>query len=153
MRGPKIAEVKTNMTPKQGPIVLAEDDIDDREIITESLRASGFSNDLRLFENGRELLDYLRVTTEKPLIILCDINMPVMNGFQLRHEIQSDEALRRKSIPFIFLSTDASPAAVEMAYELTVQGFFKKPSSFDQFRNVLKLILDYWCTCKHVNSL
>lgn len=141
------------MTPKQGPIVLAEDDSDDQELLADALRAANITNELRIFPNGKELYDYLCVTAEKPLIILCDINMPVMDGFQLREAIQSDHYLRRKSIPFLFLSTDASPRAVERAYELTVQGFFKKPNSFDGFREMLKLIVDYWCTCKHVNAV
>jgi CheY-like chemotaxis protein len=139
-------------TPKQGPIVLVEDDSDDQELIADALKASRVSNELRLFRNGKEAKDYLLTTQEKPLIIICDINMPVKDGFQLREEIQSDEFLRMKSIPFIFLSTDASPAAVRRAYELTVQGFFKKPSSFGGFQDMLKLMIDYWCMCKHVNN-
>lgn len=140
------------MTPKSGPIVIAEDDSDDQELISDALRVSKIENELRIFRNGKELYDYLCVTKEKPLIILCDINMPVMDGFQLREAIQRDEFLRRKSIPFVFLSTDASPKAVERAYDLNVQGFFKKPNSFDSFRDMLKLCIDYWCLCKHVNN-
>ena len=131
--------------------MLVEDDTDDQELIMEALRAANVSNEMRLFRHGKELYDYLCSTEEKPLVILCDVNMPVMDGFQLREAIQNDHYLRRKSIPFIFLSTDASPHAVERAYELTVQGFFKKPNSFNGFRDLLKLVVDYWCLCKHVN--
>jgi len=140
------------LTPKQGPIVLVEDDSDDQELVADALKAAGVSNELRLFRNGKEAKDYLLTTQERPLIIICDINMPVKDGFQLREEIQADEFLRRKSIPFVFLSTDASPHAVERAYDLTVQGFFKKPSSFSGFQEMLGLVIDYWCTCKHVNN-
>lgn len=139
-------------TAKQGPIVLVEDDSDDQELVADALRAAGVSNPLRLFRNGKEAKEYLVETKEKPLIIICDINMPVKDGFQLREEIQANDYLRRKSIPFVFLSTDASPHAVERAYELTVQGFFKKPSSFAGFQDMLKLMIDYWCMCKHVNN-
>ena len=140
------------MTPKQGPIVLVEDDSDDQELIADALKAAGVQNPLRLFRNGKEAKDYLLTTQEKPLIIICDINMPVKDGFQLREEIQADDYLRMKSIPFIFLSTDASPSAVRKAYELTVQGFFKKPSNFTDFQHMLRLMIDYWCMCKHVNN-
>jgi CheY-like chemotaxis protein len=143
---------RNRMTPKQGPIVLVEDDGDDQELIADALKAAGVSNELRIFENGKEVLQYLYDTNEQPLIILCDINMPIMDGLQLRRHIQSDDYLRLKSIPFVFLSTDASPAAVKEAYELTVQGFFKKPTRFQRFEEMLKLIIDYWCMCKHVNN-
>jgi len=140
------------MQAKKGPIVIVEDDHDDQELIAESLRDLGGEHELRIFPNGKEALDYLCTTSEQPFIIICDINMPVMDGFQFRQSIQSDEYLRRKSIPFVFLSTDASPFAVIKAYDLTVQGFFKKPTSFDVLRDTLKMMMDYWSTCKHVNS-
>ncbi len=54
--------------------------------------------------------------------------MPIMNGLELRRHIQENEGLRKKSIPFVFLSTAARPKEVEEAYNLTVQGFFVKAS-------------------------
>jgi CheY-like chemotaxis protein len=54
------------------------------------------------------VLTYLVATAETPLLILCDSQMPVMNGFQLRDEIDLDDSLRAKAIPFIFLSTWAN---------------------------------------------
>jgi len=140
------------MPAKQGPIVLVEDDTDDQELIAEVLGDIEVQNELRLFFNGKDALEYLKTTTEQPFIIICDINMPVMDGFQFRHAIQVDDYLRSKSIPFVFLSTDASHPAVVRAYDLSVQGFFKKATSFDGLRSMLKLTIDYWATCKHVNS-
>ena len=140
------------MEVKKGPVIIVEDDRDDQELIAESLKDLGGEHELRVFFNGKEALDYLNTTKEQPFIIICDINMPIMDGFTFRQLIQSDEYLRRKSIPFVFLSTDASPVAVIKAYDLSVQGFFKKPTSFDSLRDSIKMMMDYWTACRHVNS-
>ena len=86
-------------------------------------------------------------------MILCDINMPVMNGLELRQRINNDEEMRKKSIPFIFLSTAARSTDVNKAFDLSAQGFFVKESTFNEMENALRVIVDYWDKCKHPNSL
>lgn len=136
----------------KGPILIVEDDRDDQELITESLKEMDSNHDVRVFANGKDTIEYLLHTKDQPFIIISDINMPIMDGFQFRHAIQSDEFLRRKSIPFVFLSTDASPPSVVKAYDLMVQGFFKKPTNYNELCDVLKMTMDYWTKCRHVNS-
>jgi CheY-like chemotaxis protein len=138
--------------PLDGPILLVDDDIDDQRFFADALRELNFPNALKSYDNGRELLDYLKVTGDAPLIIFCDVNMPEMNGLELRGKIQENSFLRKKSIPFVFFSTDASKHSVDKAYDLTVQGFFKKPTSYVELVELLKLILVYWHKCKHPNS-
>lgn len=135
--------------PKSGPIVLVDDDTDDQEIMQEVLRNLEVQNNLLIFKNGQEAVGYLKTTTDRPFLILCDINMPVMNGLELREAIEADPYLKDKSIPFIFISTTGNPAAVRKAYDLTVQGFFQKQNSLEQLSNDLKLIIAYWRTCLH----
>ena len=134
------------------PVVLVEDDGDDRDIFIDTLHALGFANPCRTFANGIELLDYMLTTKEKPLLIYCDINMPLMDGFRAREEILRNDFLRQKSIPFIFFSTDGSVETVNKAYALMVQGFFKKPSTMDELNRLLKLSIEYWCACLHPNA-
>jgi CheY-like chemotaxis protein len=135
-----------------GPIIIIEDDQDDQEFITGVFKNLEITNELRFFRNGEEALNYLRITTDQPLLILCDVNMPGINGLEFREAINSDEYLRRKSIPFIFLSTSAASYAVRQAYDLNVQGFFQKQNSLQDLQSLVKLIIDYWKTCKHPNS-
>ena len=100
-----------------------------------------------------EALDYLKTTKEKPFVILCDINLPVMNGIAFKQDIDYNPDLRNKSIPFIFFSTSAERSQVNKAYtELTVQGYFKKESSVEEISKSLSVILAYWELCKHPNS-
>jgi CheY-like chemotaxis protein len=137
---------------KSGPIIIVEDDLDDQEFITMALKSAGVKNSHTIFINGKLALDYLLVTEEKPFIIVCDINMPVMNGFELRQKINENAYLRQKSIPFIFLTTSDSHNEVVYAYELTIQGFFKKPGSLDELTNTMKEVVGYWRKCRHPNE-
>ncbi len=134
---------------KSGPIIIVEDDVDDQEFVREALDAIQVKNEVRFFADGKQALEFLLATLLKPLLIISDVNLPIMDGLNLKTAIEKNEVLRRKSIPFIFLSTSADPQAVLDAYDLNVQGFFVKENSFPGIQIQLKLIVDYWLACKH----
>jgi CheY-like chemotaxis protein len=141
------------MTMKSNdPIIVVDDDLDDQFLVKKVCENLHISRDITFFDDGRDVLKYLRSTAENPFLILCDINMPAMSGLDLRREINKDDFLRVKSIPFVFFSTAASPAQLREAYLLTVQGFFIKETTMERIEKTLKLIFDYWEICKHPNS-
>lgn len=137
---------------KSGPIIIVEDDPEDQELMLEALAQLGVQNNVHFFTGGKQAIDFLLITTEQPFLIITDINLPQMSGLQFQRKIQEHEFLRKKSIPFIFLSTTDNPRTVEQAYDQTVQGFFKKPGSFLQLKETLKNIIDYWKCCRHPNT-
>jgi len=136
----------------KGPIIIAEDDYDEREILQLIFQRLGVQNEVKFFDNGQLILDYLMTTPVKPFIIISDINLPLMNGIELRKAICENPELRRKSIPFIFLSTTANKAVIEHAYEMTVQGFFVKQNTLKEMEDRMRSILDYWKNCLHPDS-
>lgn len=136
-----------------GPIVYVNDDDDDQLLFYEIATGLGYRDLVRPFLSGEEVLNYLQHTTDKPLLILCDVNMPRMSGLELRTHIDQSEYLRQKSIPFLFFTTEASPAVVRQAYEGTIQGFHTKEVLIDDFRQQVQLIIAYWQTCRHPNNL
>lgn len=140
------------MTPPDEPILIIDDDLDDLEIIKEVFLSIDVKNEILFFHSGQELLHFLRTSDRQPLFILCDVNMPVMNGFALREEINSNKVLMLKSIPFLFLSTSAKQSEVLKAYTLTVQGYLKKPNSFTEYQQVLRDTVANWRNCLHPNS-
>ncbi|KAB7733151.1 response regulator [Rudanella paleaurantiibacter] len=133
----------------KGPIISVEDDEDDQYLIGETLKNLGVPNEVRFFPNGEAALQYLETTTEQPFLILCDINMPLMNGLELRQRILANQHLAQKAIPFIFLTTAATPQIIRTAYDATVQGFYKKATDYASMQHQLKLIIDYWQHCMH----
>ena len=138
--------------PKSGPIIVVEDDSDDQELLKEVFEDIQISNQCIFFNTCHQVLAYLLITTDKPLIIISDINLPMMTGLQLRREINENEFLRRKSIPFIFLTTNSDKKTIQQAYEMMVQGYFVKPSNIREIKEMMKMIIDYWKICKHPNS-
>ena len=136
----------------KGPIIIVEDDPDDQEIYAEAIRNIGISNEIKFFEGGATALEYLITTDDQPFIILSDVNMPIMSGLELKEKIQKDDYLRLKGIPFVFISTNASATAVRKAHELSVQGYFEKPSNLTGIRKMLTTLFDYWALCRHINN-
>jgi CheY-like chemotaxis protein len=136
----------------KGPVIILEDDLEEREMLEEVLKKMNVKNPLKFFTSGDEFLQYLQATKDKPFLILSDVNLPRMNGLEVKRLINENEFLRKKSIPFVFISTTASRYAVEEAYNLTVQGFFVKQHSIKQMESHLRLIFEYWRECRHTNS-
>ena len=125
-----------------------DDDPDDQEVFKNAITSLGVNHPVISFWNGAEALHYLVSQQRHPFIIFCDVNMPKMNGFELRKRISENKQLALNCVPFIFYSTNADKRYVDMAYELTVQGYFKKPSNDIEIKDQLKRIIDYWSDCK-----
>lgn len=138
---------------KSGPVILIDDDADDKDVFLDILKELGVPNPVIWFQNCDEAFAYLKKTSEQPFIIFCDLNLPGLPGLECKRKIDDDKELRKKSIPFVFCSTTADQKTVNDAYtQMTVQGFFQKPNSYNEFRNMVRLIMDYWDQCRHPNS-
>lgn len=105
------------------PVLIVEDDEDLREMMAQLLTLEGFQ--AAAVANGRDALDYLH-TTDKPNVILLDLMMPVMDGWEFRRRQQADPDLA--PVPVIVLS------ALDQARTTTVDAaaFLKKPLDFDR---------------------
>lgn len=134
----------------KGPIIVIEDDKDDQEILQEVFADLEISNELRFFNDCEQAYEYLTSMTEKPFLIICDINLPRMNGIELKLRIDKTDQLRKKAIPFVFLTTSDAQQTIEAAYSITnLQGYFQKSLSMEELKNNIKLIVDYWRTTLH----
>ena len=138
---------------KTGPIVIIEDDTDDQNILTDIFQELNYENELIFFGDGIQALDYLTNTDIEPFLVLSDINMPKLNGMELREKIINNEDLRMKSIPYLFFSTSAEQNHVIDAYSRSIQGFFIKPHSYDNLKKILVKIVEYWQACESPNYI
>jgi CheY-like chemotaxis protein len=138
---------------KCGPIIIIEDDMDDQYILTEIFKELNYKNELIFFEDGVQALEYLTNTDVEPFLVLSDINMPKLNGMELREKIHNNEDLRLKSIPYLFFSTSAEQKHVIDAYSRSIQGFFVKPVSYDKLKNTIVKIVEYWQECESPNYI
>ncbi len=139
------------MTPT-GPIVLIEDDSDDVLTMQEALKDLNIGNELIYFHNPIEAMKYLRETTAQPFLVICDVNLPLQNGLDFKRDVDAHPELKKKCIPFIFYSTSATESDVSKAFlQMSIQGFFKKASSYSEILSDITAIIQYWKKSKHPN--
>ncbi len=107
-------------------ILLIEDDLAAREPLEELLRLEGL--DVQIASDGAEAHEHLRGGA-RPCVILLDLLMPGMDGYEFRAEQMRDPALAR--IPVVVLSGDA--LIDEKALQLGIEDYLRKPVDADQF--------------------
>lgn len=132
---------------KNGPIIVIEDDEDDRYILDNIFQKLAYENKIHFFPDGEKALLFLNQADVHPFLILSDINMPKIDGFELRKLVFGNEQLTMKCIPYLFFTTGVSKKAVLEAYAMSVQGFFHKPSSIKALEATIKKIVEYWQEC------
>src|SRR3954462_10535695 len=138
---------------KTGPIIIIEDDLDDQEMLVDIFKELNYSNELIFFGDSVKALAYLTETEIEPFLVLSDINMPKLNGMELREKIHNNEDLRLKSIPYLFFSTSAEQRHVIDAYSRSIQGFFVTPSNYAKLKSTIIKIVEYWQECESPNYI
>lgn len=137
---------------KRGPVIVIEDDPDDQYMLEVVFQELAYPNKVIYFSDGQQALDYLLHTEDMPFLILSDINMPKLNGFELREKIHVDAQLQIKCIPYLFFSTAAEQDMVIKAYSLSAQGFFVKQNSLEELKKVISIMMEYWYCCAAPNN-
>jgi len=119
---------------KFGPIIILEDDPEDRELIQQALRELGVRNELRFFGTGQDALYFLMDTKEQPLLIISDINMPGMDGLALLREIKA----RQPDLPVMMVTAYGDDERQRLADEYGAEQFITKPVDFDLLKAQLR---------------
>ncbi|OGP54703.1 MAG: hypothetical protein A2Y65_03345 [Deltaproteobacteria bacterium RBG_13_52_11] len=124
-------------------ILLAEDDPGHTRLIEKNLRRANIKNEIAFATNGQEALDYLfcegaYANHQHPshLLVLLDLNMPVLDGYQVLERMKTDE--RTKRIPVIILTTTDDPREVARCYELGCNVYITKPVDYEQFSESIR---------------
>jgi CheY-like chemotaxis protein len=112
-------------------VMIVDDDNDIRDAISQILEYEGY--EVLQASNGQEGIDRLR-DQQKPGLILLDLMMPVMNGWQFRTELQSNPIL--KEIPVVILSADGN--IQQKSENIGVAGYLKKPIQLDTLLDTVK---------------
>ena len=134
------------MSDDRVTVLLVEDDDVDAEAVIRSIRRSQVPVDVVWVEDGLEALDVLRGqhssrTVERPVIVLLDLNMPRMDGFEFLHALRSDPDLR--DLVVFVLSTSSADADRMRAYHENIAGYLVKSSIGPQFARLARLLLSY----------
>ena len=119
-------------------VLLVDDSASLRKVVRKVLRLSGFKmNECFEASNGREALQLLSDNWVD--LILSDIHMPIMDGFQLLEAIRKDETWH--DLPVVFITTESNPERLKKAVALGARGYIRKPFKPEEIRSVLLRIL------------
>jgi CheY-like chemotaxis protein len=133
------------------PILIAEDDADDRYLLQTAFMEKGYPEKIDFVENGVELLNYLdNIGTNNddtelktlPGFILLDLNMPKKDGREVLKELKQHPIF--KKIPVIVFTTTKNEIEIKRCYELGANSYIVKPISFDALLKVIENIRSYW---------
>lgn len=137
---------------KKAKILLVEDNEMDVVLTLDAFKENRLVNEIQVARNGEEALKYVfgedqyadREKHPLPDIILLDLKMPKVDGFEVLKKVKS--ALILKRIPIIILTSSKDEGDRIMGYDLGANSYLVKPVSFDGFMEVVKKVTEYWLT-------
>ena len=130
-------------------ILLVEDDPKDVELTLAGLAEYNLANEVVVARDGEEALDYLyrrgwHATRPdgNPAVILLDLKLPKVNGFEVLEQIRADENM--KMTPVVILTSSHEERDLVRGYKLGVNAYVVKPVEFHQFVNAIKELGAFW---------
>ena len=118
-------------------IYLVDDDDDDRLLLREAFRQHPSACTIQEFEDGHYVIDHLGTATtdEFPNLMLLDLNMPRMNGFDTLKAIRENQSW--KTIPVVILTTSDDPSDRQRSKELGADAYMVKPPNYAHLQDVI----------------
>lgn len=129
----------------QKSVLLLEDNVIEAKKVARAFDKLGFGNTLISKENGKEGLEWLEGNKEDlPGLILLDLNMPIMNGFEFLEKAKSHPEF--KKIPVVIMTTSKQPSDKLKSFENYAAGYMVKPVRYSEFVDMMTSIKHYWNT-------
>lgn len=122
-------------------VYLVDDDEDDRFLFSDALKRSMSAIDLKMFQEGSELLRQLETTNKLPDVIFVDLNMPLVNGEELLEDIKSNS--KNQHIPIVIYSTSYNPRKAKSVLDKGGSLFLQKPASFKELQKAIEESIDF----------
>lgn len=103
--------------------------------------------EFQVVQDGQELMEFLRRQDEhgdarRPHLILLDLNMPRMDGFEVLSAIRDDDGL--KDLPVVVLTTSDSRSDIMRCYKMGANSFVTKPTGFSALQEMFRSLEHYW---------
>jgi DNA-binding response OmpR family regulator len=127
-------------------VYLVDDDADDLEIVQEALVQNSYKGPVLPLNNGQTLIDQLSINdlSPEPKVIILDLNMPLLNGFQALQHIRKHP--NYGSIPVIVLTASSSKEDEIKSFELGCNFYMTKPTRMDEYVGLTNLVKKFTAT-------
>lgn len=123
-------------------IALVDDNSMDRLLAAEALQEVCTECSLDVYPSGQAVLAHLRTATSLPDVLLLDLNMPGLTGFDVLKALKADRRL--SLIPVVMLTTSTAEADIEQAYTLHASAYVEKAPTFSAFLEQLQALIRFW---------
>jgi CheY-like chemotaxis protein len=128
-------------------ILYVEDNPNDADIFSRLMRKLDRPVSFTIIDNGVEALDYLTGQGDykqqnSPKLVLMDLNMPGMSGFDVIQQARQTESTR--FVPIVAFSTSDSPTDIRAAYEAGINAYVVKPGGYQATATLLSRLYDFW---------
>lgn len=131
-------------------ILLVEDNPNDVELTLHALAAHALADRVHVARDGEEGLNYLfcqgeyvhRSSADLPQLILLDLKLPKVDGFEVLRRVKGDPQLR--TVPVVVLTTSSEERDIAESYRLGVNSYIVKPVDFDEFAEMAHTLVHYW---------
>ena len=128
---------------------MVEDNADDEILAIRALKKHSSKHEIRIARSGEEAMEQLfndqrkgGTSRKNPDLVLLDLKLPKMSGFEVLGHIRSREKTR--FLPVIVLTTSRERKDILESYRLGANSYIQKPVDYEQFSNSVKLLGDYW---------
>ena len=131
------------MTTKAGPILLVDDNPDDRDLTIMALRESNVANAIDVARDGEEALHYLADAGRPlPALVLLDLKLPKIMGIEVLKRLRADE--RTRTVPVVVLTSSREERDRDASYLNGVNAYVQKPVDFDAFAEAVRQLGLFW---------
>ncbi len=135
------------ISSKSLDILVVEDSPSDAKLMMHMLKMAKLQNQINLVKDGVEAMAFLNQkppyeNASRPDLILLDLNLPKMNGFEVLEQIKQDPHL--KVIPVVVMTTSDAEEDILKSYERFANCYVTKPINFEQFTNIVQSIDNFW---------
>jgi two-component system response regulator len=131
-------------------ILVVEDNPDDEEMTLRSLKRAKIANEIAVARDGNEALEFIfgegahegRDIERMPALIVLDLKLPKLNGYDVLKRLRGDERTRR--IPVVVLTSSSEDEDMLKSYDSGANSYVRKPVEFNSFADAVTQLGLYW---------
>ena len=130
-------------------LLVVEDSEADIELLREALSDTEPEVELDVVRHGEDALSFLRRegefhAAERPDLVVLDLNLPRMGGFEVLRALREDVDPRLRRLPVVVFSTSSTSTDVDRAYDLHASSFVTKPTAFEHYLDAVRAFREFW---------